>query len=180
MNNPQAKPKINLTSVTPEPPPAETGEMDTKTPIDVSVIPFSQIHIAKWGPWLLARLQQHFSMFAPLNYIGILSHHMGSNHSLFIRSRYAILLAVISREPFEPRPYVDLVFCFKHVPEKPEQDKDARLLFRRMDEWARSHGALEIRILHPERCDLSFSRSKESLGAEEARYLAKAIKESAK
>lgn len=169
------KAKLNLTSVTPPPPPPDAQKFDTTTPIDVSVIRFTQMHIAKWGPWMLARLAFLWPHFNSMNYIGILMQHMSSPGTLFIRSKFAVLLAVISRDTLDPRPVVDIIFCFKHHPDSQPEDKYVRMLFRHAEDWARSQGAMGLRVLHPERCDMTFSRTKEVLWGEEEKYLLKAI-----
>lgn len=180
MSTPQAAPrpekaKLNLTSVTPAVEPPEAPEIDTTTPIDVSIIPFTQRDFAKWGPWFFARLAFLWPHVTGANYLGMLMQHIASPGSLLIRSKHAVLLAVLTRESFDPRPIVDLVFCFKHRPDSQPEDKYARILFRQMEDWARDHGASGLRVLHPERCDLSFSRTKEVLWGDEQKYLLKTI-----
>ncbi len=170
---PKAKP--NLTSVTPAGEVAPPPELDTATPIDVSVLPFNQLILPKWGPWMLARMQQHWPYLSGMNYLGALVPHMSSNGSLFIRAKRAVLLAVVTKETLDPRPFVDIVLCFKHRPDEQDEEKDVRLLFRRVEEWAKGMGAQDVRILHPERCDSTFSRLKDNLWADEAKYLRKGL-----
>lgn len=169
------KAKLNLSAVTPQPPPPEDTKFDTTTPIDVSIIPFTQKDIGKWGPWLLARMAFIWPSFTNMNFQGLLLSHANTNSTLFIRSKFAILLAVVTRDTFDPRPVVDLVFLFKHHPADDAEDKFVRILFRHMEDWARSKGAGEIRVLHPDRCDMTFSRTKETLWGEEQKILVKAI-----
>lgn len=169
----KAKQKVNLVSVTPSAPPPPGAEFDTTTPIDVSVIPFTQRELPKWGEWMLYRLAQHWPHLGPMNYAGMLMHHMADNGSLFIRSKKAILLAVVTRETFETRPIVDVVFCFKHHPDEQEEEKDVRLLFRRAESWGRSMGARYVRITKQERLDSTPSRTKDNLWADESKILMK-------
>ncbi len=175
MNQPVVKQKTapNLTSVTPAGPPPEPPEIDTTTPIDVSVIPFSHRDMPKWGAWLLYRLSDIWPQFTAMSYVGLTSQHMGPPTSLFIRGRKAILLAVITRETFDARPIADIVFCFKHHPDNQDEEKDVRLLFRHVENWAKRLGAKYVRILNQERVDSTLSRTKDNLWADEGKILLK-------
>ncbi len=169
------KVELNLASVTPQGPPIEMAEIDTTTPTDVTVIPFTEIHFAKWGPWVLGRLALIFPHLNNFNFRGILGQHIGVNTSLFLRTKKALILAVVTRETLEPRPYIDIVFCLKHFPEVQEDDKEVRLLFRRVEDWARGHGAIGIRMLHQDRCDMAFAKTKEGMRADEKKIVVKEI-----
>ncbi len=177
MTAPQAaqKTKLNLTAVTPQPPPPENVPIDTKTPVDATVIPFTQLDTPKWGPWMMARLAFLWPHVNSMNYMSILMQIMGDKGSILIRSRRAIVLAVMTRESMEPRPVVDIIFCFKHDPNSQEQDKDVSLLFRRVEDWARGMGARGVRIMNPDNCDSARAKTRDILGAEDTRHMFKAI-----
>ncbi len=169
------KPKLkpNLTSVTPAGPPVEAPEIDTTTPIDISVIPFTHRDQPKWSAWMIGRMGEFWPHIGVMNYAGIMNQHMGQNSSLFIRAKKAILLAVVTRETLDPRPIVDIIFCFKHIPDDEQQNKDVRLLYRRVEDWAKHHGARYVRIMHPERIDMTQSRIKDALWCEEDKMFLK-------
>lgn len=169
------KGKINLTSVTPSPPPPDRAEMDTTTPIDATVVPFTQLDTPKWGPWLMARLAFVWPHVNAMNYMSVLMQIMGDKGSILIRSRRAILMAVCSREALEPRPVVDIVFCFKHDPNSKEQDKDVKILTRRVEDWARGMGARGVRVMNPDTCDSTPGETRDILGAQDTKYIFKAL-----
>ncbi len=167
----KTKPRPDLTSVTPMMPAPEPEAMDTTTPMDISVLPFTMKEIPKWGPWLLARLNFLWPHFTASNYIGLMGQHMADSGTLLIKARKALLMAVATREAMNPRPVIDVVFIFKHVPEDEEQNKDVRLLVRHMENWGRSMGARGTRVLYPAHVDLTLSRAREIFVAEDVKYL---------
>ncbi len=172
---PQAgkKAKPDLSTVTVAPPPPEPELIDTTTPVDTSVLPFTMIYMNKWGPWLLSRLQEHWDYISPLNFRGIVSGLTTQNGCIFIRAKRAILLAVASRDTLELRPVVKVVFCFKFHPEDDDETKDVRLLLRRVEEWAKTIGARYVRMENIAAIDLSPSRAKDALFGKDATYLVK-------
>ena len=167
------KTRPNLSTVVPYSPPPEGPEMDTTTPMDTSVMPFTQMLIPKWGPWLLSRLNQHWDFMGPMTWKNHLAQHMGPNDSLLIKAKRAILLVVYNRETFEPRPVANIVFCFKFDPKDASQDADVKLLFDRVEDWAMKLGIQYITVRHPERCDLPYAKVREFLGGEERKVLVK-------
>jgi hypothetical protein len=169
----KAKSKPNLSTVTPMGRPPAPAEFDTTTPVDMSVLPFTAMFLPKWTPWLLARMEEFWPHLTTFNLGSYLAPYMNGNGSIMLRAKKAIILAVQSREAFDPRPTVDIVLCFKFDPDDQEQDKDVRLLFRRVDDWAKGMGAKEIQVKHPERIDLTPSRLKEVLWGEEVKIWAK-------
>ena len=172
-SNVAKKAKPDLTKATVAPPPVEPSAVDTTTPMDTSVLPFTMIYVPKWGPWLLSRLQEHWPHISEFHYKGILANLTNQNGNIFIRSKRAVLLATHSRETLEARPVVKVIFCFKFHPDDEDQNKDVRLLFRRVDEWAKSMGARYVRVETPAAVDLTPTRLKEILGGDEASYFVK-------
>lgn len=178
MNQPvkSEKTPINLTSATVAPPPSEKPEYDTTTPVNDQVEALTLRDMNTWGPWLLCRLQEHFPQFTALNYTGFLSQHMSQNHYKIVRTKFAVMMAAYTRDTLDIRPVIDLVFLFKHHPDREEENKDVRRLLRELDVWARSHGATHIRILHPDRCDANFSKMTDMLYGQQVKYISKEIK----
>lgn len=169
------KPRPVLTSVTPMVAPPEVEPMDTTTPMDNSIRAFTRMDIPKWGPWVLARLQYFWPHLNTFNYVGLLGQFMSDRGTLLLRARKALIMAVITREPLEPRPVCDIVFCFKHTPDNEQENKDVRLLFRRVEDWARTQGVRYVRVLDADKMDTDYSRTKEILGesGDQVKYLRK-------
>lgn len=172
---PTVKARPNLTSVTPSAPaaPPETEGMDTTTPMDTSVIAFTQRDFPKWGAWTLDRLQQFWPHLTGFNYMGILGQCMADRGTLFLRAKKALVMATVTREPMEPRPVCDIIFCFKHHPDDEQENKDVRLLFRRVEDWAKSQGVRYVRVLYPDRMDTTYSKTKDCLYADDVRVIVK-------
>ena len=170
---PTKKKGPDLSKVTPEGAYADPPEWDTTTPIDTSVDRFDNRMLPKRGAWLLSRMQPFWPGFNQMNYAGLLFMQMHDNGSLFIRSKRAIMLAVCSNETFEPRPTVDVVFLFKFHPNDEAQDKDALLLWRRAEEWAKGMGGRQLRVLHPDRVDVAMGRLKQWSDGDQPKALVK-------
>lgn len=169
--------KADLTNVTPA-----TGarvplpEYDTTTPVDQDVMPFSMIYMAKWRTWLMARMKELWPHLNDFNFNQTVAQFASQNGCIFIKAKRAILLASAARDPLETRPVVKIIFCFKFHPDDEDEDKDVRLLFRRVEEWAKSHGAKEIRIENLDAVDITRARLKnEILKGDNASYLVKGL-----
>lgn len=169
--------KPDLTAVTPTTGrKVELPEYDTSTPVDQDVMPFSMIYMMKWRTWLMARMKEHWAHITEFNFNGIVAQHASQNGCMFIKAKRAILLATATRDALETRPVVKIIFCFKFHPENEDEDKDVRLLLRRVEEWANSQGAKEIRIENLEAFDMTRARLKNDfLKGESATYLVKGL-----
>lgn len=137
---------MNLTTVTPAPEMPPRPEFDTTTPINEQVTSFTMRDIPLWGEWLLYRLQMLYPHLGQLNYQGYLSQYIGNNWSIFIKTKYAIGMAVRVNDPFEQRPIVRNVFVFKHHPDQEEENKDVRLILSSYKNWGKSMGARRVEI----------------------------------
>ncbi len=170
---PVARPKPDLTTVTPAVPPPESEAMDTTTPMDISIRAFTMQDIPKWGAWALGRLALVWPHLTSFNYIGILGQCMADRGTLFLRAPRALIMAVVTREALSARPVCDIVFCFKHIIDDEQQNKDVRLLFRRVEDWARGQGVKQVRVLYPERLDTTYSRTKDALYGDDVKIIVK-------
>jgi hypothetical protein len=170
---PSGADKPNLESVTVSVPPPEPEAMDTTTPMDTSVLPFTHRDLPKWGPWTKYRMSQIWPHISNFSFVSQTAQIIADNSKLFIRSKYAILLASQGRETLDTRPVVDIVFCFMHHPERAEELADVKLLIKRVDEWSRRLGAKYIRAMHPERIDASFTTLKTYMLAKEDKLILK-------
>ena len=165
------KPNLESVSIPPDPPEAEP--LDTRTPMDVSVIPFTHRDLPKWGPWTQYRMSQHWPQISAFTFASHTAQLIGDNSKLFIRSMHAILLASHCRETLDMRPTVDIAFCYRHHPNRDEELNDVKLLIKRVDEWARRIGVRYIRVLHPERIDVPFGVLKTYMLAKEDKLILK-------
>lgn len=168
----KAKKKTDLTKVTVAPPAPDRSSVDSTTPIDISILPFTQMNLQKWGPWLHSRMEEFWPHLTSMNYHGFILQQI-NNGSLFLYASRAIMLATVARETLEPRPIVDIEFGFKFEPEDEDQNKDIRLLIRRVEDWARGQGARYVRVKHPERIDMTLSRTEEALWADKVEIFMK-------
>lgn len=165
----------NLTAVTVAPESVAAAQPDTTTPVDITIQPYTMRDTPKWGKWMQYRLSRegYWPHLTELNYTGFLAQHIGQNTSLFIRAKRAVMLAVLTRETFDPRPVIDIVFLFMHDPADKDQNKDVRVLVRAAEKWGEGHGARMIRMLDPNRIDATMSVMESIFNTKKLTYAAK-------
>lgn len=128
---------------------------------------FTVVHLARWGAWLLSRLQRNWPHMTQWSYAGLLGNHTRSNESLLIKTQKAVMLAVLTQETFEQHPIVDIVFLYKFYPVDTEGNKWVRPLIREAKEWGRAKRASYIRLEQIDHTDLNATQTREIIGGGE-------------
>lgn len=168
-------PAVNLSTVTPPPPAIEMPEIDTTTPSASDIVRFTAIDLPKWGQWLAERLHIIYPQITPRNYMGFVTHHSSSNSSLFLRGKRSVILATRTLDGVNPRPVVDIRFCFKFHPDSEKENEEVRILVSRVESWAASQGAEGVRVLDENCFDVKPNKVKTLFTGEPRQVLYKAL-----
>lgn len=169
---PAAQPtKPNLASVMPMSAPPPEQDLQSRTPMDRTIVPFTAIDLVRWRPWLFSRLHAHWPTLNDFYFPGIVQQLMADNANLFVRTAHTIMLATCQKEciMLDPRPVVDIIFGFKHHPDEVKEDEELVKLIDHISEWGKRRGARLVRAKYPQRIDGRWGNVRKLMLAEETR-----------
>lgn len=121
------------------PPPAPPKEFDTTTPVKVDVRRFSLNDLPRYADKLYPVLKEIFPHLHQGMYGGWLRSCITDNASFFIVGKATVAMAKMINDPLDPRPVVQLVFCFGDLAE-------FKGMYEEMLRWAKDVGAREARL----------------------------------
>lgn len=161
----------------PQPPVPRTERLaDETTPVAVEFSRFSQADLANFG-WLMQRLGEHYRHIHTTTWAGRLRMYMGDNGHLFIRTKNAVLLATMARDPMGTEPYVLPIWCFHSMREfasgtgaGSSGERESIALLREAARWGGRAGAKEMRCSTMV-CDTPVDRLERLLEAEKREEL---------
>ncbi len=124
------------------PPPEPPKEFDTKTPALTAIRRFTLNDVPRYADKLYPHLKERFPHLHERMYGGWLRSCIDDNATFFVCGEATVAMAKMSRDPLDPRPVVDIVFCLGNPAEFVP-------LYREILRWSKDLGAFETRDKSP-------------------------------